>query len=43
MARTVTRPPDEVDGAKNPPMAMAAAIAVTIMETILSQNIYLKE
>ena len=43
MVRTGTRTPEEVDGAKDPPTAVAAAIAVTIAGTSRSQNILSKE
>ena len=33
MVRTGTRTPEEVDGAEEPPTAVAVAIAVTIAET----------
>ena len=42
MVKTGTRTLEEVDRAKAP-TAVAAAIAVTIMETSQSQNILLKE
>ena len=39
----ITKTPGEVDGAKEPPMAVATAIAVTIAETSQLQNFHSKE
>ena len=43
MVRTGTKSLEEVDGGKEHPTAVAVAIAVTVVETTWSQNIYLKE
>ena len=39
----ITGTPGEVNGAEEPPTAVAAAIAITIAETSQLQNIHSKE
>ena len=43
MVRTGTRSLEEEDGAKEDPVSVAVAIAVTVAETTRLQNIHLKE
>ena len=43
MVKTGTRFPEEVDGAKEFPLAVAMANTVTVAETTWLQNIHLKE
>ena len=43
MVRTGTRSPEDVEGAKEGPAAVAVAIAITVAETTWTQNMHLKE